>query len=549
MEVLAEIAWLRGLLAERDVEIAALRARDAVREAELETLRVELAILRKIVFGRSSEKSGGAAPASAEPGDTVGDLPAGGGEEPRREGARRGPGARSGRRNYDHLSRDEIDCDFEGGGYGCPSCGQPFVLWGEHVVEQLDWVVTVRVRVSRRRRYRRGCRCAGPVTVTAPGPSKAIGKGLFTNRFLAMLLVERYAAGRSQNSLVSGLARQGAQISPATLTGACAQVGDLLAPLAEKIAERSRGAWHLHADETTWRVFTPDGASGPARWWLWVFLGPDSVCFVMDPTRSTAVLAEHVGIDTDTGQLTGDSDDDGGPRRLVISSDFYTVYASAGRKVDGIVNLFCWAHVRRHFLRAGDGNPAQLGIWAHQWRERIGALYQAHAELTDAWQTATSTPSPAAALRLAAAHTGWDTAIGAIDTARREQMASPGLQEPAKKTLATMDREWDGLIAHRDYPMIGLDNNPAERMIRKPVITRRNAGGSRTDTAARRAATIFTVTATAGLHGLNPLTYLTAYLDACGRGSGKPPTGADLDRFLPWAASPYDLTTWKQPPG
>ena len=34
-------------------------------------------------------------------------------------------------------------------------------------------------------------------------------------------------------------------------------------------------------------------------------------------------------------------------------------------------------------------------------------------------------------------------------------MQAPGLQEPAKKALATLDREWDGLIAHRDYPMIG----------------------------------------------------------------------------------------------
>ena len=41
-------------------------------------------------------------------------------------------------------------------------------------------------------------------------------------------------------------------------------------------------------------------------------------------------------------------------------------------------------------------------------------------------------------------------------------MASPGLQAPARKALATLDREWDGLAAHRDYPMIGLDNNPAE---------------------------------------------------------------------------------------
>ena len=51
----------------------------------------------------------------------------------------------------------------------------------------------------------------------------------------------------------------------------------------------------------------------------------------------------------------------------------------------------------------------------------------------------------------------------------------PGLQEPAKKALATLDRQWDGLIAHRDYPVAGLDNNLAERTIRGPIVTRKNA--------------------------------------------------------------------------
>ena len=36
----------------------------------------------------------------------------------------------------------------------------------------------------------------------------------------------------------------------------------------------------------SWRVFAPREGDGPAKWWLWVFLGPDTACFVMDPTRS-----------------------------------------------------------------------------------------------------------------------------------------------------------------------------------------------------------------------------------------------------------------------
>src|SRR5439155_584908 len=261
-----------------------------------------------------------------------------------------------------------------------------------------------------RRGYRRACDCRVPARVMAPGPPKAIGKGLLSNGFIAMLLTERFAAGRSMNSLVTGLGRQGAEISPATLAGACAQAGELLAPLADAIAERNRDSWHLHADETTWRVFCPGDGDGPARWWLWVFIGPDTVCFVMDPSRSGAVLARHAGIDEETGQLT--AGEDGGPRRLGVSSDFYKGYESA-----------------------------------------------------------------------------------------------------AKKALATLDREWDGITAHRDYPMVSLDNNVAERQIRGPVVARKNAGGSHNGDTARNAAVIFTVTATAAMAGLNLLTYLTAYLD------------------------------------
>ena len=96
--------------------------------------------------------------------------------------------------------------------------------------------------------------------------------------------------------------------------------------------------------------------------------------------------------------------------------------------------------------------------------------------------------------------------------------------------------------------MIGLDNNPAERALRRPVVTRKNAYGSRNEDAARLAARIWTVTATAQMAGLDVLTYLTAYLDECGRNHGKPLAGPDLERFLPWHADPRNLRAWAQPP-
>ena len=550
LEANRQLAKTAGELREENARLrednAWLLARDAERDAELDRVWADLAVLQRMLFGRSSERSRPGPPGCDEAGGD-GDR---GRDRGSGKGVKRGPGARAGRRDYSHLPRFEMFWDFPGGGYCCPECGEPFTLLGDHVSgEQLDWQVIVRLVAHCRRRYRRACDCRVPATVMAPGPPKAIGKGLLSNAFIVMLFTERYVAERSMNSLVTGLARHGADVSPATLAGACAQAGALLVPLAEAITARSRDSWHLHADETTWRVFAPREGHGPAKWWLWVFIGPDTVCFVMDPTRSGAVLARHAGIDEKTGQLW--TDEDGGPRRLVISSDFYAVYQSAGKKADGLVNLYCWAHGRRRFVRAGDGNPAQLKHWTDAWLDRIKDLYAAHDELMAAWQDAAA-PAPrdktAAAARLDESYAAWDTAITVIDETRKKQMAAPGLAEPAKKALATLDREWDGLAAHRDYPMISLDNNAAERMIRGPVVTRKNAGGSRNEGSARLAAHVWTVTATAQMAGLNVLTWLTAYLDECGRNGGKPLTGPALERFLPWNTSPGDLRTWATPP-
>jgi len=259
---------LARLAQELRAENARLRAENAEQAAELERVRADLAVLQRMVFGRSSERArpepsadgGGAQDQGRERGSGTG-------------GKKRGPGARAGRRDYSHLPRVEVIWDF-GGGYCCPECGTPFTgLASDHVTEQLDWLVVVRVRADCRRRYRRACSCRVPATVTAPGPPKAIGKGLFTNGFLAMVFTERFAAGRSMNSLVTGLARQGAEISPGTLAGACAQAGALLVPLEEAITARSRQSWHLHADETTWRVLAPQEGDGPVKWWL-TCIGP-----------------------------------------------------------------------------------------------------------------------------------------------------------------------------------------------------------------------------------------------------------------------------------
>jgi hypothetical protein len=358
--------------------------------------------------------------------------------------------------------------------------------------------------------------------VTAPLAPNPVAKGLFTAGFLARLLYHKYVLGMPVHRIVRLLAAEGLPVSEGTLTGALHNTAALLEPLREAIVIRNAAAVHVHADETTWRVYErPDGKDG-YRWWLWVFLAQDTVVFTMDPTRSTAVLERHFGIDrTDQTLPRG--------RRLVLSTDFYTAYQCLAR-VEGVDPLWCWAHIRRYFIRAGDAH-VQLRHWRDQWVGRIADLYVAHRAMAAA---------EVGSVEHTQAQAAFDQALATMDTVRREQAAIYSLHPAARKVLATLDREWDGLARHRDFPDIALDNNPAERALRTPVVNRKNSYGSHAEWAAHLAARVWTITATAERNGREPLAHLTEYLQACATAAGKAPEVQALQRFLPWLPDPSD---------
>ena len=83
-----------------------------------------------------------------------------------------------------------------------------------------------------------------------------------------------------------------------------------------------------------------------------------------------------------------------------------------------------------------------------------------------------------------------------------------------------------------------------DRTLRGPVVARKNVCGSGNEDSAGLAATVWTITATAQMAGLNVLTWLTAYLDECAATAGNPSPGQLWNGSCPGAPAP---TT--SPPG
>src|SRR5216683_3203653 len=414
-----------GSLAAENVRLAAenttLAGTVAVQREQIAALKQRVVTLSRMLFGTSSEKGD---PGRPEAGGGDGDGPGGGGDG-------RGDG------------------------------GRAYELFGEDASEQVSWRVRVWRIVHRRRKYARSCRCPVPAVVTAPGPAKLTGRGLFTTEFCVNLLVAKYALGLPFNRVIAMLSFQGLEV------------------------------------------------------------GPDTVVYQIAPSRSLKVLEGHYGV---TG---GQLPEGRGP--LVISSDFYSVYRSFS-ELDGVTPLWCFAHIRRRFIRAGDAHRKELGAWADAWTARIGTLYAAHRQLAAAPE---GTPGHA---RAAAA---FEAALEDIDAHRRIQGRRPDLLHPAAaKVLATLDREWDGLARHREFPALPLDNNTAERAIRTPVAGRKNYSGSGARWAADLAGSAWTILGTARIAGHNPHAYLEAYLQACAANGGRPPAGQALEALLPWNITP-----------
>ncbi|WP_322779150.1 IS66 family transposase, partial [Frankia sp. Cas4] len=313
LDDVADVAYWRERAERAEAQLTDTQSRLTETSQRTTELAEQVAVLRRILFGRSSEKTRPAPDRqeTAHPDGQDERDSASPGDAPARRGQRRGRSGH-GRRDYSQLETREEIHDVPAAERTCAGCGAAFVPLGTEDSEQIDWQVTITRIVHRRLRYRRRCTCPGSRTVIAPVPGKPIAKGRFTPAFLARLLYEKYVLGLGLHRIARALATGGFAVAEGTIAGALQATADLLAPLEQAIIARKATAVQVHADETGWQVFEHREGTDSTRWWLWVFVTEDTMVFTMDPTRSAAVLYRHVGIErTATALPEG--------RRLVVS--------------------------------------------------------------------------------------------------------------------------------------------------------------------------------------------------------------------------------------
>src|SRR3954451_20384880 len=326
-------------------------------EAEVEQLRGENRKLQDQLFGRKSETAsvqdrsnhleGEADPASSPP--------------PKRGQRKDRPGPA--RRDYSHLPVVEDLREWPQEQRVCPQCGASLVPSDTEDSEQIEIEVQAYRRLIRRRRYQRTCPCANcPRTVTAAPAPKLIPKVVLGVSIWVEILLDKFFSHRPTERLLGQWQLLGLDVAAGTVAGGLERLEPLFQPLYDALLARNAAASFAQADETRWMVFvTQDGKVG-YRWWLWVFLGEDTVVFRLDPARSHDVPEGHFPADS----------------RAVLMVDRYSAYkAMAQVKLGNMVLVFCWSHVRRDFVTVGKGWPDNKE-WALAWLRRIRDLYRDH---------------------------------------------------------------------------------------------------------------------------------------------------------------------------
>lgn len=453
------------------------------KDRELGHLTAQLQWLRHRLFGRSSEKldsnqmllelGSWLAAQPAEPAPAAAPEPA---AEPNRM-ARKGHGRG---RLPKTLTRHRTEYHPSSTDLVCRECCTELKRIGEEVSEQLEYV-PASFFVLEHARIKYACPdCQGNV-VLGSLPVQPIDKGLPGPGLLAHVLTSKYCDHLPLNRLEGIFERHGVELSRSTLCDWVAAATRRLEPLVAVMKSEVLASRKIHTDDTTVPVLDQGkknrGKTKTGR--LWVYVGDDD--------------HEHIVFDY-TPDRTRD-----GPLCFLegyqgyLQADAYPGYDVMYAK-KGMIEVACWAHTRRKFFDAMKGGAPKARIALAYIRE----LYEIERRARDL------TAQDRCALRRAEAKPQLATFKAWLDA--EALTALP--KSPIGRAIHYAREQWQALLRYLEDGILEIDNNRAERALRRVAVGRKNWMFAGSDEGGRRAAIAYSLIASCAALNLDPYRYL-----------------------------------------
>jgi transposase len=378
------------------------------------------------------------------------------------------------------LPRQRMVHDLGEGSRQCPQCQGDLKRIGEEVSERLEYVpasLVVIEEVCQKYACPKGC-----TVITAEKPVAPVEKGLAGPGLLAQVAVSKYGDHLPLYRQADIFRRQGVELSRQTMGDWMRACAELVSPLYELMKQQVLGSKALQTDDTPVPVLDP-ALPRTRTGRIWTYVGDDGHPYTVydyTPNRSRdgpeAFLQEFRGY---------------------LQADAYSGYDHFYEdELRGIVEVACWAHVRRKFFDAQSSDLMRSTVMLAY----IRLLYDIEREARDR-----KLDSPARrALRQAKAK----PILEDMRTYLQREQPQVLPKSPEGQAIAYTLSNWQALVRYCEDGELEIDNNGAERSLRGVAVGRKNWMFLGSDKGGRTAAVLTSLIATCKRLHVDPFAYL-----------------------------------------
>lgn len=313
---------------------------------------------------------------------------------------------------------------------------------------------------------------------TPEGPDFIVPGGVLANDLHCQVVSDKYADGLPLNKQSARFRRKGVHLHSSTLSRNVIAFAALAEHIVDAMRDELLESEWLQGDATGLPILIGDLGQAHAGH-LWVYSNGETAVFQASMTKHAAI--PRTFLDGFQGVWVCDGATD------------YNAVAS----LPGVDRGGCWAHARRYIFEARNDN-----VEAFHALQMIKELFMGErvAVLLDLEQRRAHRKKHAAPL------------VERIHTWVEEQRNSDHVIKRHKSAFAKavnyLHNQWARLKLFIDHPEIPIHNNRSELLLRGPVTGRKIWLFAGSPTGADANATLFSLTATCMLQGIDPMVYL-----------------------------------------
>jgi transposase len=383
----------------------------------------------------------------------------------------------------------------------CGCCGNQMSDSGMTEDSEYLTVVPAQYYVVRQRRHKYRCgKCHGDIK-TAPAPARIKEGSSYSNemvidaalaKYCDLIPMERYAA------IAGRLGVKG--LPPQSLIESSHYLSEYVRSAYKKLKEEILRSFVLHADETPHRMLEGDDT---CHWYLWGFSTKWTSYFECHDTRSGDVAAELL--------LQSKC-------RFLVSDVFSGYNKSVNdtnkirrEKLESLIeHAYCNAHARRKFKEASEVLKALAeSITEPEARVRAEAEYERSLLYIKQYRKiyrleglAQKFPELNQKIRLR--HRKY---FEKMRDKCMSDVAGHSGKSASGKAMRYFLKNYHNFVRFIDNPEVPIDNNPAERALRNPVVGRKTWYGTHSPKGAETAAILFSLVESCKLSKVNPREY------------------------------------------